>query len=279
MDKAEPPPVDQELRDLYNGLTMGLVASLEKRPGIVDVRVRPTAAVMSSHLGGWESTHRAVLPTDLKNYLLTVNGMDLCWSVTIAGAACPVGRMHVHAMSELSVIDARPPADASEEGCVGSVRLFFSPPLVEIDACDGDGAVCVVGDGRDTSVWFRDRSERYHRIAGSFTEYFRLMVAHLGIPGWQYALTSIGLSPIAAQWFHQYAPSRLVINAQGLKAFEPTVAAPSADLSKILQRINELSMPSASPSKAPSASSVARRPAAPASASTPSRTNSTSAKA
>lgn len=62
--------------------------------------------------------------------------------------------------------------------------------VVEIDRC-GSGHVGLVYRGRDKrkpQVWFADRSGTYHYIAGSFTEYLKLMASHLGIPGWQYVL-------------------------------------------------------------------------------------------
>jgi len=47
--------------------------------------------------------------------------------------------------------------------------------------------------GIQPEVWFADRSGTYHYIASSFTEYLKLMASHLGIPGWQYAFTPLGL--------------------------------------------------------------------------------------
>ena len=95
----------------------------------------------------------------------------------------------------------------------------------EIDACCSHGKVCLVykvgreGDpkakeGRegDPEIWFLDRAVRWHFLAASFMEYFRLMVMHLGLPQWQYAFTDIGLSPMSKQWFNLYAPVRLAID-------------------------------------------------------------------
>ena len=45
----------------------------------------------------------------------------------------------------------------------------------------------------DPQVWFQDLSGCWHFIAKSFTDYFRLMVMHLGIPNWHYIFTDIGL--------------------------------------------------------------------------------------
>lgn len=41
--------------------------------------------------------------------------------------------------------------------------------------------------------------ERWHFLADDFTNYFRMMVVHLGVRGWQQAFTPVGLSPNTEQ--------------------------------------------------------------------------------
>ncbi|CAM9451377.1 unnamed protein product [Ectocarpus sp. 8 AP-2014] len=48
-------------------------------------------------------------------------------------------------------------------------------------------------------VWLQDLSCRWHFLAGGFTSYFRMMVLHLGVLGWQQAFTPVGLSPTTEQ--------------------------------------------------------------------------------
>jgi hypothetical protein len=70
------------------------------------------------------------------------------------------------------------------------------------------------GDGAhgEPEVWFKDRACRWHPIAKSFTCYFRLMLVHLAIQGWQYNFTDIGCDPICKLWMQRYAPERLVVD-------------------------------------------------------------------
>ena len=77
----------------------------------------------------------------------------------------------------------------------------FKIRVVDLDTkCEG-GRVCLVPCGRaEMQVWFQDLACRWSFIANSFTDYFRLMVLHLGLPRWQYAYTEVGLDPIARQW-------------------------------------------------------------------------------
>ena len=45
-------------------------------------------------------------------------------------------------------------------------------------------------------IWFLDRSLQWHFLATSFTNYYRLLIAHLGLPQWQMLFTDDGLPPM-----------------------------------------------------------------------------------
>lgn len=49
----------------------------------------------------------------------------------------------------------------------------------------------------DTEIWFLDRALYWHFLTKTFTAYYRLLITHLGLPQWQYAFTSYGVSPQA----------------------------------------------------------------------------------
>ncbi|XP_044513781.1 tubulin polyglutamylase complex subunit 2 [Gracilinanus agilis] len=59
---------------------------------------------------------------------------------------------------------------------------------------------------QDSEIWFLDRALYWHFLSDSFTTYYRLLITHLGLPQWQYAFTSYGISPQAKQWFNMYKP-------------------------------------------------------------------------
>ena len=58
-------------------------------------------------------------------------------------------------------------------------------------------------------VWFQDLGCTWCFVANSFTDYVKLMLAHLGLPHWQYAFTESGIDPVAKHWFRFLAPDRL----------------------------------------------------------------------
>lgn len=71
----------------------------------------------------------------------------------------------------------------------------------ELDNCNGYGKICLVygnnpgQDELEPTVWYLDRSLTWHFLASSFTNYYRLLLAHLGLPQWPMLFTPYGLPP------------------------------------------------------------------------------------
>ena len=89
-----------------------------------------------------------------------------------------------------------------------------SPALVQ---------VCLVyrADRRAApEVWFQALACGWHYLAPSFTCYFRLAVAHLGVRGWQGCYAPCGADPVARQWMRLYCPERLHANDRAAEAAE-----------------------------------------------------------
>ena len=68
--------------------------------------------------------------------------------------------------------------------------------------------------GSKPQIWFQDLSCNWFFISNTFTDYFRLMVMHLGLPNWQYAFTQVGLDPQTLQWLRFLSPERLAIDME-----------------------------------------------------------------
>ena len=67
----------------------------------------------------------------------------------------------------------------------------------EIDSETKNGRVALLfkGSNQKPQIWFQDLSCQWFFIANTFTDYFRLMIMHLGLPNWHYAFTQVGLDP------------------------------------------------------------------------------------
>lgn len=189
--------------------------SLEDHPSVLNVHLAERAGATRSALVGWEASH-GPLPDDLRSFFMLCDGMELKWDVLGHGRdVVPLGRLAVNSLAELLPVDAsalrnerdelRPelPAGAS----ASALRAF------DLDASCESGRVVLlfVGEAasRRVQIWFQDASCAWAFVANSFTDYFRLLVLHMGLPRWQYAYTEVGLDPVARQWFRCLAPERL----------------------------------------------------------------------
>ncbi|XP_070175307.1 tubulin polyglutamylase complex subunit 2-like isoform X2 [Littorina saxatilis] len=262
------------VKSMVENLHMGVVKHLEGKPGIFKIDQVEKRPVERPVIIAWEQRNTTLLPEDLKSFFMTTDGFHLTWSVKMENGPLPVGRLHINGIGHF--VRLNPPTDTVPSVAPSLCDLDFdsddesdepSKPkfsggfrLFELDNCDNYGRVCVVyrepkqscgesdseSDSVDTDftcsgeltseIWFLDRGMNWHYLASSFTDYFRLMIMHLGLPHWQYAFTDMGVPPQAKQWFHMYAPTRLEIdintprNMQGISSagvgskqvFDPT---------------------------------------------------------
>jgi len=72
-----------------------------------------------------------------------------------------------------------------------------------------DGNNC---SDQTAEIWFLDRSLQWHFLTHSFQNYYRLLIAHLGLPQWQSLFTEDGLPPFLYQWYYMLAPGRILIH-------------------------------------------------------------------
>ncbi|KAJ7411017.1 tubulin polyglutamylase complex subunit 2 isoform X1 [Willisornis vidua] len=175
-----------------------------------------------------EQKNSCILPEDLKNFYLMTDGFEMTWSVKTDDTPMPLGSMVINSISQLcrlggssmytlpnapTLADLEDDTDEEGNGDKPEKPHFDSRSLIfELDPCNGNGKVCLVYKhaepvvSPDTEIWFLDRALYWHFLTKTFTAYYRLLITHLGLPQWQYAFTSYGVSPQAKQWFNMYKP-------------------------------------------------------------------------
>ncbi|XP_050727122.1 tubulin polyglutamylase complex subunit 2-like isoform X2 [Eriocheir sinensis] len=223
-------------------LTLGLVDTLQGVAGVQDVSVASRAGVERAVVLAWEQRHNVVMPAALRSLYMATDGFKLTWNYSTAGKVLPLGNMEVHPLGRVnrlgtgrgsgdplapSITDLAlaedPPLPASLQVTqrsggprpVSASSPAFSPPtfhtskMFEIDNCQGFGRVVVAYPGRgeafpEGSYWFVDLSLRPHVLAVDTHTYWRLMLAHLGMPQWQALVAGQGLTPWA-RWYEVVA--------------------------------------------------------------------------
>ncbi|XP_073754404.1 tubulin polyglutamylase complex subunit 2 isoform X3 [Callorhinus ursinus] len=165
-------------------LTLGITRILESSPGVTEVTIIEKPPAERHMISSWEQKNNCVLPEDVKNFYLMTNGFHMTWSVKLDASENQPEKPHFDSRSV----------------------------IFELDPCNGNGKVCLVYKrgkpalAQDAEIWFLDRALYWHFLTDSFTAYYRLLITHLGLPQWQYAFTSYGISPQAKQWFNMYKP-------------------------------------------------------------------------
>lgn len=192
------------------------VSTLEQTPDVLNVTEDSRPAAAAAEIAAWEQRYHPMnLPPDVKSFLMSSNGIKLTWHLRHGDDLLPLGCMHINSLAELTPVPYEALLNESGELCTE-----LPPPLptglqaFDLDVHCHHGRVCLIstggrGEHARGQVWFQDLGCTWCFVANSFTDYFRLMLLHLGLPSWQYAFTENGLDPVAKQWFRQLVPDRL----------------------------------------------------------------------
>ncbi|XP_046576680.1 LOW QUALITY PROTEIN: tubulin polyglutamylase complex subunit 2-like [Haliotis rubra] len=248
----------------FEQMNIGIEKYLEKKTGVCKITLDERVPADRHAVLTWEQRNCCLLPEDLKSFYLTSNGFHFTWSVKLDNQTLPVGKMHINGVEQLNRLDvssdklthiqpslADLDTDSDNDDPISGIEkptFTGRNRLYELDSCDGYSKVCLVykeakaGVSEPTvEIWFLDRALRWHFLASSFLEYYRLMLMHLGLPQWQYAFTDIGLSAQARQWFNMYAPIRLEVDGEITEmhpektATDTSVVISTLDVSKVFK--------------------------------------------
>ncbi|XP_076628049.1 tubulin polyglutamylase complex subunit 2 [Colletes latitarsis] len=221
----------------YENLTLGVVKLLENVPYVKNVRVERRNGCELTTIVNWEQRHCCLLPEDVRNFYLSIDGFQLLWNLEIAGEEFSVGRMEIGSFSSLKRYNAKEPQAEStkqevdserpetEPGSATSLEDVISLPhsdsrsckMFEIGRCfpeSGKAKVYLVyrtkPEQEPPSVWLhREDADRWYHLAGNFTVYFRMMIVHLGLPMWQCCVAAVPLPTWVEQVYFLVGPHLL----------------------------------------------------------------------
>lgn len=91
----------------YENLTLGVVKILENLPYIKNVRIDRRNGCESTTITNWEQRHCCVLPEDVKNFYVSIDGFLLQWNLEIAGN--PFGELSTHFQHTLCQLSSTNP--------------------------------------------------------------------------------------------------------------------------------------------------------------------------
>jgi tubulin polyglutamylase complex subunit 2 len=182
---------------MQDEISLSVISFLERHAGITDVQYFERPPCAARDIENWERAHYpCVLPEDFKSFLRLSDGLLLKWSIKQNELTQPLGCMQVNDVANLSPCPRG--SFAPGEGVFEpDERAGEKPECVaafELDSTALDGRLALLytaGALTKPQIWFQDLSATWFFIADTFTDYFRLMMMHLGVPRWHYAFTRV----------------------------------------------------------------------------------------
>jgi len=209
--------------------TQAAAAYLRSKRGVTSVSAETSTAVSELEIANWESQNLPhELPEEYKALLRNSNGFRLTWDLIFRGEPIQLGEMCINPLRDVkkvqlnvSVKDDREPL----EKCLNVRRSKLPVAAFSLDKHCKCGVVALIyfrremGSKEAPEVWFQDLSGRWNFLSSTFIVYFRMMVAHLGLPNWQYRFTEYGMDPISKQWFFLISPDKFTfdLNSQNVR--------------------------------------------------------------
>lgn len=198
-------------KEQFDQMSLHLLSNLELYEEVSSIEVSSSSTKAWAEIIAWEKKHFPYkLPGDLKDFYSAFNGLDVKWKVDVAGKLSTIGNIKFLPISEIQRI--------ASEGIyqLGSrLSLDFKTSAIfvfEILSMPFDGKIALVyrqpedssaspedriavHDGLQVQalsryhdspeIWLQDSCKSWHFICDSFLQYFRLVVTHMAIVGWQ----------------------------------------------------------------------------------------------
>lgn len=237
-------------RRLFDDPLFRAISFLESHHAVTGVSLCDWPGVTQDSLKLWEQENDPYkLPDDYKALLTVTNGTTARWNIRFRSEIIPFGVMHINCLEKVKslpigvvspklskVSSAELVQDHGEHRSTvsgGPLRRGTSADMEIAAAFDLD-AECSCGrvallyfkssleevgsypSSMDPQVWFKDLAGSWHFLAETFTDYFRLVATHLGIPHWQCAFSDMGLDPSTQHWLALFCPDRLEVASHRL---------------------------------------------------------------
>ncbi|XP_060535879.1 tubulin polyglutamylase complex subunit 2 [Cylas formicarius] len=208
--------VDKVSEDsFYENLLLGVPKVLERCPCVSNATLARYPGVRQAELRAWEHNNGVILPEDLRAFYSSTNGFLYTYDFSYdyqGGEGRPrTGKIAINPVNELVRVYGYETKGAAQiEGC--SLTLSRESKVFELVAVDGDARVVLVYPTTyaQPSVWLYHGAMSFAYLAEDFTTYFRMCIAHLGVPCWEYAFSNDGLPEWSREIFTLMAPGVLL---------------------------------------------------------------------
>ncbi|KAJ3321200.1 Tubulin polyglutamylase complex subunit 2 [Boothiomyces sp. JEL0866] len=163
--------VKEEMQEHVDSMLSGVVPYIESLPKVQSVKLNKKPPALQSSISLWERTYQKTLPQDYKTFLNITDGMHLIWTSCFFQNDIVIGKINICGIEQF--IPSR----------INSSEITHAFVLEE---CQPYGNTCLCFKGDQVQIWFYNyETENWLYLTDSFSNYFRLSTACLGIIGWQ----------------------------------------------------------------------------------------------
>ncbi|OQR92048.1 tubulin polyglutamylase complex subunit 2 [Thraustotheca clavata] len=180
-----------------NAMSLQVFQYLATHSAVANIEPKVSPGIALHNIAIWEQRNTKTLPKDLTVFLIASNGLSVKWHGILQSKSFYLGHFAINSLQNMKKITAN-----------------FSNKVYDayvIDSSSTTGDTCMVYMDEDSvEIWLKNCMDEWHFLAKSFSNYYRLMIVHLGLIGWQQLFTPNGLDPITRQWYYLFIPGRMI---------------------------------------------------------------------
>lgn len=173
-----------------DAMSLGVYSYLEVHERVSRVESKPLVGATEMELQLWEQKNSPhVFPDDLKHFYYITNGLSVKWFATFCENPTLVGHFCLTSLQDvqrLSITDLPSQCRAADKHRLDLTKIAHKELVgFSLEASPKYGTVALVYLEEKPQIWFRDIRGSWSFLAKTFTNYYRMMIAHLGIISWQ----------------------------------------------------------------------------------------------
>lgn len=202
----------------YQNLLLGITKTLDANPCVNNINLKRIRGLKDTDIRAWESNNGVLLSEDLRNFYSSTNGFlytyNFSYDCTDGSVIGALGKIEMNPLESLVRTygyETKPKADVEKVDNKYKLSLSRESKVFEISKIDEANKVVLVylNQHNPASIWLFCSPYAFYFLAENFTTYFRMCIAHLGIPYWQFIVAPEGVPEWSREIFQVIAPGVL----------------------------------------------------------------------
>ncbi|KAH1002672.1 tubulin polyglutamylase complex subunit 2 isoform X1 [Dendroctonus ponderosae] len=213
--------VDKVSEDsFYENLLLGLSRVLDRSQCVSKLSLKRLSGIRQVDIRAWEHNNGVILPEDLRSFYSSTDGFLFSYEFSYDFHSSDeeknirLGVIQINPLNDLIRTfgyETKNTAQVQHNGNIHSLTLSRESKVFELAHVDEKGKVVLVYPTTYSvpAIWLYSGQMHFSYLAEDFTRYFRMCLAHLGIPCWQYIFSKEPLPEWSREMFNLIVPGVL----------------------------------------------------------------------